>query len=140
MATTPLERVTKRRDFLRAAKGLRQPTHAFLLQFTPTQKATVLNTLAESTAPACTPARFGFTVTKKIGNAVVRNRVKRRLREAVRLQAPALAVAGYDYILIARSGILQRDFSVLEQDVRYALKKASRQCVESHLESGNHPT
>jgi ribonuclease P protein component len=63
------------------------------------------------------PARFGFTVTKKIGNAVVRNRIRRRLREAVRLGGAKEAVPGTDYVLIGRRAALTLPFARLVADL-----------------------
>ncbi len=68
-------------------------------------------------------ARFGFTATKALGGAVIRNRARRRLKEAVRLSGPDHAVAGYDYVLIAREGTLQRRFTELINDLERALAK-----------------
>jgi ribonuclease P protein component len=68
-------------------------------------------------------ARFGFTATKGLGGAVVRNRARRRLKEAVRLAGPAHAVEGYDYVLIARMGTVQRRFIELIKDLERALAK-----------------
>ena len=68
-------------------------------------------------------ARFGFTATKGLGGAVVRNRARRRLREAVRLTGPAHAVEGYDYVLIAREGTVKRRFTELIKDLERALAK-----------------
>lgn len=68
-------------------------------------------------------ARFGFTATKGLGGAVVRNRARRRLKEAVRLAAPDHAVEGYDYVLIAREGTVQRRFDELIKDLERALAK-----------------
>ena len=68
-------------------------------------------------------ARFGFTATKGLGGAVVRNRARRRLKEAVRLTAPDHAVEGYDYVLIAREGTVQRRFADLIKDLERALAK-----------------
>ena len=68
-------------------------------------------------------ARFGFTATKRLGSAVVRNRARRRLKEAVRLAAPSSAVEGYDYVLIARGGAVQRHITELIKDLRRALTK-----------------
>jgi ribonuclease P protein component len=68
-------------------------------------------------------ARFGFTASKSLGGAVVRNRARRRLKEAVRLSGPSLAVEGYDYVLIARAGTVQRRFTELIKDLERALSK-----------------
>jgi ribonuclease P protein component len=68
-------------------------------------------------------ARFGFTATKSLGNAVTRNRARRRLKEAVRLVAPSHAKGGYDYVLIAREGTLERQFTELTKDLERALSR-----------------
>jgi ribonuclease P protein component len=68
-------------------------------------------------------ARFGFTATKGLGSAVVRNRARRRLKEAVRLTGSAHATEGYDYVLIARGGTVQRPFCELVKDLERALAK-----------------
>jgi ribonuclease P protein component len=68
-------------------------------------------------------ARFGFAATKSLGGAVMRNRARRRLKEAVRLAGSAAAVEGYDYVLIARSGTVQRPFTELIKDLERALAK-----------------
>jgi ribonuclease P protein component len=75
-----------------------------------------------SKAPA-NEARFGFTASKILGNAVLRNRARRRLKEAVRLVGAAHAKEGYDYVLIARAGTLQRHFTDLTKDLERALGK-----------------
>jgi len=73
--------------------------------------------LAPSTG---SPPRFGFTATKKLGNAVARNRIRRRLKEVVRLVAPSQARAGCDYVLIAREAAATRPFATLERDLAAA--------------------
>lgn len=69
--------------------------------------------------------RVGFTATKKIGNAVVRNRAKRRLRELAKALLPTLGTAGFDYVFIARQGTVNREFSGLLDDTRRALLRLS---------------
>ena len=68
----------------------------------------------------------GFTVTKKIGNAVIRNRMKRRFRALAREILPDSGVAGADHVLIGRSGGLERDYALLGSELRKALAKAVR--------------
>ena len=70
--------------------------------------------------------RFGVTVTKKIGNAVVRNRMKRRFRALAREFLPTAGIAGADHVLIGRAGGVERDFSLLREELASALAKAAR--------------
>ena len=67
--------------------------------------------------------RVGYTVTKKIGNAVVRNRMKRRFRALVRDTFPAHAIPGADHVLIGRSSGIERDFATLAAELQRALRK-----------------
>ncbi len=69
--------------------------------------------------------RVGFTVTKKIGNAVVRNRMKRRLRMLAHELLPAGGTAGADHVLIGRNGGIERDFTLLRTELTKALRKAA---------------
>ena len=69
------------------------------------------------------PARLGFTVTKKVGNAVVRNRTRRRLKEAARLLLAEHPVAGVDLVLIGRDSTRKRNFIALQDDIRRALDR-----------------
>lgn len=109
-APVPL-RLKRRAEFLRvASKGRKAAVHGLVMQALPH-------------ADPAGPARVGFTVTKKIGNAVVRNRTRRRLKEAARLYLRAHPVTGVDLVLIGREGTRGRDFAALIDDVRRALAK-----------------
>jgi ribonuclease P protein component len=105
-----MERLRQRADFLAAASGIKVPAAAFVLQARKRRDGG--------------PARFGFTVSKKVGNAVERNRVRRRLREIVRLSAESWLRAGHDYVLIGRRAALNLPFARMAQDFEGALRQA----------------
>jgi ribonuclease P protein component len=69
--------------------------------------------------------RYGITVTKRIGNAVVRNRMKRRFRVLLRELLPELGLPGHDHILIGREGGIERDFAALRTELTAALARAA---------------
>ncbi|MEM1079135.1 MAG: ribonuclease P protein component [Pseudomonadota bacterium] len=105
--------MTKRADFLAAARARRQAAPAFLLQ---------ARRRAEDMSSAQT--RIGFTCSKKVGNAVARNRAKRRLREIARLELPHHGKPGWDYVLIGRKDVTAtRDFAALRADLIAALAR-----------------
>jgi ribonuclease P protein component len=104
-----MERLRQRADFLAAAAGNKVTAPAFLLQ--------ARNRKDER------PARVGFTVSKKVGNAVERNRVRRRLREVVRLSAVGRTRSGHDYVLVGRRAALNLPFERMVQDFDGALRR-----------------
>ena len=118
-----VDRLRKRGDFLAAARHLRRVAGAVTLEMAPTPE----------TARAPQTLRLGFTASKKIGNAVARNRAKRRLRAAAYALLPLSGRAGHDYVLVARTGILARDFTALKGDIAEAAQAAHRKLDASSL-------
>ena len=100
----------KRADFLAANRGLRVARPGFVLLVNP-------NSADE--------LRYGITVTKKIGNAVVRNRMKRRFRALLREMLPEQGLPAHDHVLIGREGGVERDFAKLRDELTAALTRAS---------------
>ena len=100
--------LTRRADFLAANRGLRVARPGFVLLARPNGGEGM---------------RYGITVTKKIGNAVVRNRMKRRFRELLRDALPAEGLADHDHVLIGREGGIERDFAVLRSELSAALAR-----------------
>ncbi len=112
MPPSMLTTIKARSDFLRVRGGTKWSGVGFLLDMRPAR------------TPG--PPRFGFTVTKKLGNAVVRNRIRRRLKEAVRLSHLPYARSDHDYVIVARSAALDFAFERLCADVVSALKRVHR--------------
>ena len=119
-----MERLKQRADFLAAATGIKVPAAAFVLQ---TRKRDDDG-----------PVRFGFTVSKKVGNAVERNRVRRRLKEILRLsglkpiQDPGY-FAGHDYVLVGRRAALKLPFGRMTDDFAGALRRAHQTSLAGRL-------
>lgn len=111
---TAIGRLKTRAEFLYVRNGTRVVTPSLLLQARRREGAE---------ADDAGLARFGFTATKSLGGAVVRNRARRRLKEAVRQAGPHHALAGYDYVLIAREGTVQRRFTALIKDLERAFAR-----------------
>ena len=105
-----IERMTSRPQFLAAAKGVSEARGAVVVQRLDRRDGVET-------------VRLGFTATRKVGNAVIRNRTKRRLREAARAVAPLLAVPGSDYVFVARMGTADRPWDRLLDDVKSALTR-----------------
>ncbi|WP_235857834.1 ribonuclease P protein component [Marimonas lutisalis] len=105
-----IETLVNRSDYLACARAGRQGTKGMMVQARKRDDDG--------------PMRVGFTCSKKVGNAVARNRAKRRLREVARLVLPAHGRPGWDYVLIGRQGATaERPFEELQGDLIYALKK-----------------
>jgi ribonuclease P protein component len=104
-----MQRLRHRADFLAAAAAVKVATRAFILQMRDRHDDG--------------PARVGFTVSKKVGNAVERNRVRRRLREVVRQAAGDVTRPGHDYVLVGRHAGLTAPFGGLLEDFKSALQR-----------------
>ncbi len=104
------EILKKRADFLACARAKRQHTPGFVVQGRRRGEGEAM--------------RVGFTCSKKVGNAVARNRAKRRLREIARAVLPGAGRPGWDYVLIGRAGeTASRDFALMQDELRAALEK-----------------
>ena len=105
-----LETIRKRADFLAANRGIRVARPGFVLLAQPNGGRGL---------------RFGVTVTKKVGNAVVRNRMKRRFRELLRAALPGEGLTDHDHVVIGRDGGIERDFALLRDELSQALARAT---------------
>jgi ribonuclease P protein component len=109
-----LTTLRKRTDFLAANAGKRLSTPGFIL-------------LVRDRKDSDPAMRVGFTVTKKIGGAVVRNRMKRRFRALAREIVPTHGLPGADHVMIGRASGIERDFGLLRSEFTVALDKISKQ-------------
>ncbi|MBQ8464405.1 MAG: ribonuclease P protein component [Alphaproteobacteria bacterium] len=118
-------KIKKRKDFIRAAKnGQKVVTTSVILQ------------AAQSLSLVPIAPKFGFTTTKKIGHAVVRNRSRRRMRAAVR-ELHSFAVDNTEYVLIGRKNTATCDFAILRRDLKYALDKVNKLLYNNKNETDN---
>lgn len=111
--TVSLTKISARKDFLAANSAKRAANGGFVL-------------LVRDRLDSDATMRLGITVTKKIGNAVVRNRMKRRFRALAREILPTLGVSGADHVMIGRASGIERDFALLRKDLAKALEKIAR--------------
>lgn len=112
-----MERIRRRADFLAAAAGRKIASHAFILQSRHRN---------DTDGADLSGARVGFTVSRKVGTAVERNRVRRRLKEIVRLKAGDAMRPAHDYVLIGRRAALHADFAAMADDLAKALATLDR--------------
>ncbi|OSQ32538.1 ribonuclease P [Thalassospira sp. MCCC 1A03138] len=118
--TVSVERLKKRAEFLRVAGTRRKwVTQGLILQGAPRPGIKPDTEYAGEDRLA----RVGFTVTKKVGKAVVRNRVRRRLRAVADQLMTDMALPGWDYVVIGRQQTIDRDFEKLVDDMRFALRR-----------------
>jgi ribonuclease P protein component len=115
-AAEALGRLRRRAEFQRVARGRRKALDAFTLQAARRDEG--------DNGP--TGPRVGLTVTRKVGNAIERNRIRRRLKEALRAARPLEVEANHDYVLVARRDALARSFTALVEDVRRAFRAVQR--------------
>ena len=120
-----MDRLRQRADFLAVANGARVNTAAFTLQG---RRRDDLG-----------PIRVGFTVTKKNGNAPERNRIRRRLREAVRRIDAVAMRPHHDYVLVGRRAALTADFNAMIEDLRSALQRLDRPASKRTREPDRKP-
>ena len=125
-ARRALTTLAKRADFLRAAgRGTKWATAGLVLQACSRGISKDASGPGQSGANVseASAIRVGYTASKKVGGAVVRNRARRRLRALAREVLAIEAAPGYDYVLIARAETATRDYAALRADLRFALKR-----------------
>ena len=103
-----IDKITKRQDYLRASKSKYFRSNSFIIQF---------YNRADTFGP-----RYGVTATKKIGNAIKRNKAKRRIRNLVKDLLPKYGKNGYDYVFIAKENLINEDWEVLKEESTSVLR------------------
>ena len=124
-----LKRLQNRSQFLRAARGRKYATPSLVLQAVRQSDDAANDGSNDVIGDSIS---VGFTATKKLGNAVVRNRAKRRLRAVAEAVLPQQGQTGYDYVLIGRQGTLERPFQNLLDDLELALQMISKPRSRDH--------
>ncbi len=126
-APFPIERLRKRPEFLACAQAPSCARGAVLVQARARNDAQPL-------------VRVGFTATRRIGGAVVRNRAKRRMREAARALVPQFGAPGFDYVFIARGGATSRPWARLLDDMKSALIRLAPESQRAVAEAPDPPS
>ena len=124
ISRSELGRVRKRAEYMALKSGQRFNNPLFTLQV---RRRDCAGVPGQDTAP-----RFGYTVTTRVGGAVIRNRIRRRLKHAVAEAAPELAVEGHDHVLIARRAVVEADFGAIVDALRHALNRAASNPYPPH--------
>ncbi|GBD41174.1 Ribonuclease P protein component [bacterium HR39] len=114
-----LERLRRRQQFLAAARGAKVHMPVLVVQCVPRPGGDAEPTIG-----------VGFTASRKVGNAVARNRARRRLREAARRVLPEVGEPGCDYVLIARQAVVTCPFAELERQLAEAVRRLRAGCRE----------
>lgn len=129
-------RLRQRREFLRVAhSGRKWVAPGLILQIGPhMDEATQDGTRGPAASIAADAFRVGFTVSRKVGGAVVRNRVRRRLRAAVEAVMPAHAAPGHDYVVIGRAATAHRPFDALRADLETGLRRLGAWCDDGGVD------
>jgi ribonuclease P protein component len=133
----PIARLTRREEFLNAAKGKRCHTAAFTLQCAASVSTAPKRCSDSTMRPEVDlvskphyflgiPPRVGITITKKIGSAVTRNRIRRRFKEALRWLSPLPASRGHDYVIVARREALGMPFPMLIESLSKAFIRVTK--------------
>ena len=112
----------KRKDFVRVAKGISKVTRTAILQAAP------------SLSKCLVPPKIGYTTTKKIGKANVRNKTRRRLRAVVRELLPVYGLNNVEYVLIGRHNTHYCPYKELRSDIKWAIKKINAMLVTNNNE------
>jgi len=120
----------KRSDFLRLRSGRYYASKLFILQC----RSQADNIKLEKSVDY----RIGYTVTTKVGNSVVRSRIKRRLREAAKIVLTNRAKSGHDYVIIAKSSVLQAEFPTIIHELSLAIDRVHGNRAKGTVRNDNH--
>jgi ribonuclease P protein component len=120
-----MQRLLRRKDFLAVARGRSRAAEGAVVQMQRRDDDG--------------PPRIGFTVTRKVGGAVQRNRIRRRLREAVRLAAQEHLRAGHDYVIVGRARTGERPFAKLISDIISAIHYLHRSPAQDSAKAERRP-